>query len=160
GGLAAYPIARAGSLTRATVPLAVIALLLVLISIAWRGRLTGIALFVLAGEYLVVQVTDRVGTFSVVGYAVGLVALCEFLFFGAGLPTSGTIDWGVIVERLLRLTLTGAGAAVVAILVLAAGGWRTLGAVEAAVIGMVAAVLLCGLPWVLMRRRRHEDQRD
>jgi len=159
GGLATYPILRAGPLTRVAVPLAVIALLLVLSSVIWRGRLTEAVLFFVAGEYLIVQVTDHVSTLSVVGYAAGLVVLCELLFFGAGLPQSGTVDSGVIVERLLRLTLTGVGAAVVAVLVLAVGGWRTTGVVKAALIGMAAAIVLCGLPWLLTRRRRGEDDR-
>jgi hypothetical protein len=159
GGLAAYPVVRAGSLSRVTVPLAVIGLLLVVSSIVSRGRSGGAALFVLAVEYLVVQLTGRVSTISAIGYAVGLMVLCELLFFTAGLPQSGTVDSGVIVGRLLRLALTGVGAAVVAVLVLAAGGWRTLGAAEAALIGMAAVVAICALPWVLVRQKASETRR-
>jgi hypothetical protein len=137
---------------RATAPLAVVGLLLVLLAVAWRVRLTGPALFVLAGEYLVVEVADQVPTVSVVAYAVGLVVLCEILHFHGRLPASGTVDLRVIAERLLHLGVVGVGAAVIAVLVLVVGGLRTLAALEAGLVGMTAAVLLCVIPWVLIRR--------
>jgi hypothetical protein len=147
---------------RVTAPLAVVGLLLVLLvllAVAWRGRLIGPALFVLAGEYLVVEVADRVPTVSVVAYAVGLAVLCEILHFHGRLPASGTVDLRVIAECLLHLGVVGLGAAVIAVLVLVVGGLRTFAALEAGLVGMTAAVLLCVIPWVLIRRARSRSQK-
>jgi len=144
---------------RVAAPLAVVGLLLTLLAVAWPLRLTGPVLFVLAGEYLVVEVAGRVPTVSVVAYAVGLAALCEVLHFHGQLPASGIVYLRVIAERLLYLGVVGLGAAVIAVLVLVVGGLRTFDALAAGFVGMAAAVLLCVIPWVLVRRVGSRSQK-
>jgi hypothetical protein len=139
--------------------LAAVGLLLVLLAVGWPLRLTGPVLFVLAGEYLVVEVAGRVPTVSVVAYAVGLLVLCEILNFHGRLPASGSVELRVIAERVLHLGVVGLGAAVIAVLVLVVGGLRTFDALAAGFVGIAAAVLLCVIPWVLIRRAGSGSQK-
>jgi hypothetical protein len=160
GTLAVFPAVEAGSLLRLTAPLAVVGVLLVILAVVWLGRLTGAALFILAAEYLAVEVAGRVPTVSVVAYAAGLSVLCEILFFHDLLRASDAVDRRVVGERLLYLGIVGSGAALIAALVLVAGGRWTFAALEASLAGMAAAVLLCAIPWVLARHGRGRGQKE
>lgn len=151
-GLAAYPVPHAGRLAPLIVALAVIGLLCVLAAALAGGRLAGAALFSLATEYAVAEVTGRVATASVIGYAVGLIIVSELLLWSARLPRAGVADRAVVSGQLMMLTAIGAAAAVLALAVLAAAGLRLPGALAAALLGSAAAVALLALPWLLLRR--------
>lgn len=134
--------------------LAVVALALLATSIGWRGRMTTAVLFTLGAEYLTVLLAGRVALVTVIAYAAGLIVLCELLFFAAQLPSTGAVETAVIVGQLVRLALIAAGSAAVAILVVSATALQRPEATYVKIVGVVAAVLLCSLPWLLLLGRR------
>lgn len=152
-GLAAYPVVQAGALGRAVLLLAVLAMVCVVAAVVLWGRLAGVALFLLAAEYVVVEATSRVGPLSIVVYAVGLIVLFELLLWSAELPRRAVVDRAVATHRVLSLGLIASAAALLALVALAAAGLSLGGAYRGALIGVVAAVLLIGSPWVLVRGR-------
>jgi len=152
--LATYPVLQAGLVARAAAPLAAVGLVFVLISLWRHGRLAGAALFLLAAEYLVVLLTDRVSPSTVIGYAAGLLLLAELLFMAAGLPSSGFVEGAVVAARLVRLLALGSGATLAAVLVLALGRQLSLTPVRATLLGVLATALACALPWLLVTRGR------
>jgi hypothetical protein len=159
-GLAAYPIVVAGSAIFAVVPLAALGLVCALLALFFRVRFAAAALFALATEYMVVEATGHASGLSIVVYAVGLVVFCELVFWVGQLSPSTRADWAVVVRRLLGLGLAGVGAAVLALIALAAGGLRLAGGFQGALIGAAAAAALLALPWLLVRRRGVRGQRS
>jgi hypothetical protein len=126
-------------------------LLFVAVAILRRGVLLGAGLFSLAAEYALVETTGRVAAGSVVAYAVGLVLLCELLLWLAELPSAAAVDRRIVVDRLLALAAVGSGAALAALVVLAATGLRVGTGFEAALLGTAAALALLALPLLLVR---------
>jgi hypothetical protein len=151
-GLAAYPVVTAGRLAPLLGLLAAVGVLCVLLALAARGLFTGAALFTLALEYALAEVTGRVPAGSVIGYAAGLIVVSELLLWSARLPRSASADRAVAAGHVLALALLAVAAAVLAVAVLAAAGLRLPGALEAALLGTAAAVALLALPWLLLRR--------
>jgi hypothetical protein len=158
GALATYPILRAGNLVKAVVPVAVLGLLATLLAMLMRGVFTGAALFILASEYLIVEVTGRAGSLSIIAYAVGLVVFCELLLWVGGIPRSTSVDLSVVVERLLGIGLAAPAAAVLAVVVLAAGELGFSGALEGVLVGSGAAIALLTLPRLFLRGRGSHQQ--
>ena len=103
--LAAYPIVvTTRALAFAVVPLAALGVLFALLALLFRVRFAAGALFALAVEYVLVEVTGHAGGLSIIGYAVGLVVLCELLFWsGYGNPKSAVADWQRSLRRLFVL---------------------------------------------------------
>lgn len=149
---------RAGTLTRAVAVLAVLAMLCVIVAVVLRGRLTGAALFLLAAEYVVVEATSRVGSLSIIVYAVGLIVLCESLLWSAQLPRRAVADQAIVTQRVLSLSLIASAAALLALLTLAAARMSLGGAYRGALIGVAAAVMVLALAWALLRRSRGDAQ--
>jgi len=102
----------------------------VLTALLGRGQLAGPALFTLATEYTIVEVTGHAPAASVIAYAAGLIVVSELLLWAAQLPRSATADRAVATGRLTLLTAIAAAAALLALAVLAAtdlrlpGRWR------------------------------------
>jgi hypothetical protein len=132
--------------------LAAAGLLCVLVAPLARGPFTGVALFALATEYTVAEVTGHIPAVSVAGYAVGLITVSELLLWSAQLPRSAAADREVAARELLMLAAIAVAAAVLGAVVLAAAGVRLPGALDAALLGVAAAVTLLALPWLLLRR--------
>jgi len=132
--------------------LGAIGLLCVLTALLGRGRLAGPALFTLATEYTIVEATRHSPAASVIGYAAGLIVVSELLLWSAQLPRSAVTDRAVAAGRLALLTAIALAAALLALAVLAAAGLRLPGALEAALLGTVAAAALLALPWLLLRK--------
>jgi len=125
----------------------------VLTALLGRGQLAGPALFTLATEYTIVEVTGHAPAASVIAYAAGLIVVSELLLWAAQLPRSATADRAVATGRLTLLTASrAAAAALLALAVLAATDLRLPGALAAALLGTAAAVALLALPWLLLRR--------
>jgi len=124
----------------------------VLTALLGRGQLAGPALFTLATEYTIVEVTGHAPAASVIAYAAGLIVVSELLLWAAQLPRSATADRAVATGRLTLLTAIAAAAALLALAVLAATDLRLPGALAAALLGTAAAVALLALPWLLLRR--------
>ena len=154
GGLAAYPVLRAGALAPIVEPLAVLAGLSAIAAVVLRGRLTGVALFLLATEYVVVEVRSRVTPLSVIVYAVGLILLCELLLWSGQLPRKAAVDRAIATQRVLTLGLIALAAALLALMTLVAAGLRPGGSVQGALVGVAAAIVALLVPRVLLRRRR------
>jgi MFS family permease len=154
GGLATYPALRAGTLAWAVLPLAVLAVVCVAVAVVLRGRLTGVALFLLAAEYVVVEAADRAGPLSVVAYAVGLIMLCELLLWSGQLPRKAAADRAIVTQRVLTLGLIALAAALLALVTLAAAGLRLGGSIQGALVGVAAAIVALLLPLLLVRTNR------
>jgi hypothetical protein len=152
--LAGYALAYAGDLVAPAALLAGLGLLLALLTLTLRLRVTALAVLSLAGEYVLVEVTGRVATLTVVGYAVGLAVFAELALWTADLPASGRADMAVVTRGLRGVVLIAIGAAALALLVLIASGLQIPGAVPATIAGAAAAAVLLALPWLLVRRRR------
>jgi hypothetical protein len=151
--LAGYPLAYAGELAPPVALLAGLGVVLVIPAVVFRARFaTTAGLCALAAEYVLVEVTDRVAILSIVGYAVGLVILAELLLWPVSLPAPGRVDLSVVVRWLRGLTLIALAAAVLAILVLAAAGFRIPGAPTGTIAAAAAAAIVLALPWLLLRR--------
>ena len=123
-----------------------------LLALFYRVRFAGGALFALTIEYMVVEATGGAGHLSVIGYATGLVVFCEAVFWLDQLPPEALVARSVLVERILGLGLAGAGAAVLALVVLLASGLEFPGSFQAALAGASAAAAVLALPWLLLRR--------
>ena len=139
-------------------PLAVLGVLFALTALVLRARFTGAAVFILAVEYTIVEVTDRVGSLSIVAYAVGLVVLCELLLWFGRLPTRGLADASAVVGQLRGIGLLGLAAALLALVALAAAGLRIPGALAGTIAGSAAAIILLALPRFLVTRRGNPRQ--
>lgn len=149
-----YPALRAGGLARVVLPLAVFAVLAAVAAVATRGRLAGAVVLLLAAEYAVVEVDSRVGPLSIVVYAAGLIVLCELLLWSGQLPRGAVADRAIVAHRVATLSLVAIGAALVAVVTLAATGLRVGGSHQGALIGVAAAVAALLLPWTLLRRKK------
>jgi hypothetical protein len=113
--LAGYPMLRAGVLAPLVDLLGGVGVLFVAVAILRRGRLAGAALFSLAAEYVVVEVTGRAAATSVVAYAVGLLLVCELLLWLGELPFPAAVDGRGVVDRVLVLTTITVAAALLAL---------------------------------------------
>jgi hypothetical protein len=135
-------------------------LLCVLIAIAARGHLTGVALFTLATEYAIVEATGHVPAVSVIAYAAGLILVFELLLWSAQLPRSARADHAVAARHLVTVVAVALAAALLALVVLAATGLQLPGALEAGLLGTAAAVVLLALPWLLLRKPGGVEHQD
>jgi hypothetical protein len=153
--LAAYPVVYAGNLTPPAALLAGAGLFFALVAVVFRARFAvGVALFALAGGYVLIEVAGRLATISVAAYAVGLIVLAEVLSWPAQLPLRARVDRKIVVRWAQRVALMAVGAALLALLVLVAAGLQIPGAVYGAVLGAAAALLLLAVPWLLTRFTR------
>ena len=151
-GLASYPIVVGGVLAPLIAGLAGAGLLCAILAILSRPRFVGAAVFALAAAYVIVDATGRAAADSVVAYAVGLIVLSELLFLGAELPRRGFVDGSVAIAQLAMLGGTALGAALLALVALAASAVGAPGGFEAALLGGSAAVVLLGLPLLFVYR--------
>jgi hypothetical protein len=151
--LAVYPMLDAGRLAPLIDALGLAALLLLLLPLLWRGRGAWLPLFLLGAEYVVTESSGHAAAASVAAYAVGLIALCELLFWLAELPPVAAVDLGAIGERLLALALTVLAAASLALIALLAASVRLSSALVALALGALAATALLAIPLLLLRRR-------
>ncbi len=134
--------------------LAGLGLLFVIPAVVFRSRsATAAGLFLLAAEYVLVEVTDRVAILSIAGYAAGLVILAELLLWSASLPSPSRVDLSVITRWLWGVTLIAVAAAALAIMVLAVADLRIPGGPTGTIAGATAAAMVLALPWLLLRRR-------
>ncbi len=152
--LAGYPLAYAGDLTPPAALLAGLGLLFVLAAAVFRVRFAvAVGLFALAAEYVLVEVTDHVATVSIAGYAVGLVVLAEVLLWSGQLPSPARMDVAVVTRWLRGVAATALAGAALALVVLAAAGFRMPGVLTGTIAGAAAAAVMLALPWLLVRRR-------
>jgi hypothetical protein len=152
--LAGYPLAYAGGLTAPAALLAAFGLLFVLAAVVFRARsAVGPGLFALAAEYVLAEVTGRVATASIVGYAVGLVILAEIVLWQGMLPSPARMDTAVLTRWLRGVVLIGLGGAVLAVVVLAGADLAIPGAISGAIAGSGAGILLLAIPWLLLTKR-------
>jgi hypothetical protein len=114
--------------------------------------LAALALFALASEYAIVEIAGRAGAVSLVVYAVGLICLCELVFWFGELAATTSVDAGVVVGRLAFLAAIALAAALLALVSSVAGGLHLPGAFASALIGTAAVVVLLALPRLLLRR--------
>jgi hypothetical protein len=151
--LAGYSLAYAGELTPPAALLTGLGLFFVLLAVVFRARFAVAAgLLVLAAEYVLIEVTDRVPAVSIAGYAVGLVVLAELLLWSEQLPSPARMEVAVLTRWLQGVALTAAAAAGLALIVLTAAGFHVSGAFTGTVGGAAAAAVLLALPWLLVRR--------
>jgi hypothetical protein len=148
-GLASYPVFVSSRLLPVDL-LAAGALLALLPPLLWRGHLAWLTPFLLGAEYIVAETTGRVGAYSVVVYAAGLIAVCELLLWSIELPASARIGVIVIGRRLLSLTTLTLAALGLAAVALLATYTRLSSAFEATALGAIAAVVLLSLPYLLL----------
>lgn len=129
------------------------ALLLLLVPLLWRSHGVWAAPFLLGAEYVLADSGGQVAAVSVVPYAAGLIALCELVFWLAELPPETAVDRVAITSRLYSLALIGVAAALLAMLTLLATSVRLSSALEALVLGALAAAAILAIPLLLLRRR-------
>lgn len=151
-GLAAYPMVEAGELAPLVDLLGAVGILLVAVAALVRRRVAGPALLAIAAEYVVVETTGRVVAATVIAYAVGLVLCAELLFWAGELPRHGLADRSIIADRLVAFALLAAASALLALVALGGSGAQLPGAFAAALVGVLAAAVLLGLPLALLRR--------
>ncbi|MCX8033210.1 MAG: hypothetical protein N3B14_07495 [Thermoleophilia bacterium] len=128
----------ARGLVAAAAAVAVAAAAAALVRFPWA---TGAALFLLAAEYIVVQVTRGLGLTGLLLYPAGLVLLGELLFFASELKRVQIIESVVLVCRLLAIGAVTCAAAFVALLVGAVSNLAPLAAVAGAMVGTVGATV-------------------
>lgn len=150
-GLGLYPSLAAGRLASLTGLLGAVGVACAITAVLARGLYAAGALFSLAAEYVLAEVTGHVPPGSVIAYAVGLILVCELLLWAAWLPRRARADRAVAVRYLAWLAAMAAAAALLALAVLAAASLRLPSALVAAVLGIAAAVALLALPWLLGR---------
>lgn len=146
--LGAYPVIDAAGLVPLTATLAVFGVFFVILAILLREHFIGVALLALAIEYLVAEATGSASTLSIGIYAVGLIVLCELVFWTRRLADCARVDTSVVTGWLRGVALIGIAAALLAVLALAATGCQIPGSVTAAIVGSTAAVALLALPWL------------
>lgn len=151
--LAAYPALVAGVLTPLAGSIAALALLSLLLPLLWSGRGAWLPVLLLATEYVLVETSGRAGGGSVIGFAAGLVVVCELLFWSAELPRRGRVDSAVVSMRLLWLTVVLVATGLLALLALLATAVRLDSALDATLLGTFAATLLLAIPYALLHRR-------
>jgi hypothetical protein len=151
--LASYPMLDAGKLGLLVDAMGAGALLSLLLPLLWRGRGAWLPLFLLGAEYIAAESTGHVAAVSVVAYAAGLIMLCELVFWLAELPAAASIDTSVVFRRLLMLALTGVATVSVAPVTLLGTSVRLGSAIDALLLGALAAVALLTIPLLLVRER-------
>lgn len=125
-----------------------------LAAVGARRRFVGAALFTLATEYALAEVTGHVGSGSVVPYTVVLVVCTELLLLAGELPAAGLVDRAALLAALGVIGAIAVAAALLGLVALAATTVRIGGGFEAALLGSAAAVALLALPVLLLRRTR------
>jgi hypothetical protein len=151
---------RAGSLAPAAAAFGAVGALFTLLALLFRVRFAGPALFSLAAEYVLVEVTGRADRFSVIAYAAGLVVLTEVVLWLGQLPSSAFVDVRVVAVWLRNLGCTALAGALFGLVALAATGLRIPSFLVGTLIGCAAAVVLLALPWFLLRRRGGTESRN
>jgi len=154
--LAAYPMLDPdpGKLERLIGALGVAALLSLLLPLLWRGRGVWLPLLLLGAQYITAEASAHVGAASVTAYALGLIGLCELLFWFAELPPTASIDRKAIGGRLLSLALIEVAAASLALVALLATSVRLGSALAGLLLGALAATTLLTIPLLLVRQHR------
>ena len=156
--LAAYPVINAARLAPLAATLAVLGLLFVILAIFLKEQFIGIALLTLTVQYLVTEATGSVSTLSIGVYAVGLIVLCELVFWTRRLAACARVDTSVVTGWLYGVALLGVAAALLTVTAFAATGLRIPGCVTATDVVSAAAVAVLDMPW-LLAKPKHADGR-
>ena len=128
----------ARGLVAAAAAAAVAAAAAALLRFCWAA---GPTLFLLAAEYIVVQVTRGLGVSALVLYPAGLVLLAELVFFAGELREVCVLERIVLISRLLAIGAVTSAGAFVALLVATVSNLAPLTAVAGALAGTVGAAL-------------------
>lgn len=129
--------------------LAALGVFFVCLALFLRVGFTGAALFILAAEYLLAETTGSVSTLSIGLHAVGLIVLCEIVFWVSDLAAHARMDTAVVAGFLRGIALIGIAGALLAVVTLTAAGLQIPGFLAGTIIGSAAAVLLLALPRLL-----------
>jgi hypothetical protein len=154
GALAVYPVLHADVLVAPVSVLGVAGTLLVVAAVVTRGTTLAAAVVLLGAAYVAVEATGRVPATSVVAYAVGFVSIAELVLWSGELPRAALVERAAVVERVLTLSAIALASALLALVALAADGLSVGAGFETALVGMLAAVALLALPWLVLRRPR------
>ena len=157
--LGAYPTINAGELFPVAVTLAALGVVLVALALFRQTRFVGAALLSLVIEFLVTEATESVSTPIIIIYPVGLVVLCELVFWTRQLPSSARVDGAAFTGWLRGLASISIVSALLAVVVLVASGLQISGPFTGTIVGSVAAVVLLTLPW-LLARAKHARERE
>ena len=142
---------NAGELLPLTATLAALGVVFVSLALFLRPGLVAAALVALTAEHLIAEATGSVSTFSLAISGVGLVVLVELVFWAQQLVVCARVDGAAVTGWLRGIALIAAASGLLAMVALAATGFRTPGALAGTVIGAAAAVVLIALPWLSVR---------
>ena len=139
-GLALYPALRARELVALAAILGAAGVMAAVISMAKLRQLVGVALFLLAAEYAVVQVVSGLGLAGAAVYPAGLLVLGELLFWAVELARLAALDRAIVAGKVLMVGLTAVGGMLAAVIALATAAMSPIGAAAGALAGGGAAV--------------------
>jgi hypothetical protein len=142
--LVAIPAPGAGRIVAVLLPLGGIGLLGVFFALVVTERFLALALLAFAAEFATRQLSHPLAPAVSIGYAAGLLALCELVSSVATLRSVRVADRAAVRRRLVTLVTAAAGAAAASAVALAGAGVHVGAALLAACIGLVAAALLLG----------------
>lgn len=122
-------------------------------ALAGLERLLGLALLGFATEFVTRSIAfGAESPVATIGYAVGLLVLCELVAASLVIGTAARIDAAVVMRRIRVLGLAALLAAAAASLALLGGGVRLGGdALDSALIGVGATNAVLALAYVLSR---------
>jgi hypothetical protein len=150
--LAVLPLLGAGRRIDVLFAPAVVGLLGVAGALSGPERLLGLALVGFAAEFVTRSIASGPeGPAVTIGYAVGLLVVCELVAASLAVGTAARIDAAVVMRRGQALgvaTLLGTAAASLA---LVGGGIRLGDALDSALIGIGATNAVLALAYVLSR---------
>jgi len=150
--LSVYPMRGDGKIGLLIDCLGAASLFTLLVPLLWRGRGVWLPLLLLGAEYVTAEASGQVGAGSVIAYSIGLIVLCELLFWFAELPRAASVDAAAIGGRLFLLVSIGAAAASLSLVALFATSVRLGSALAGLLLGAFAAAALLAIPLRLIRR--------
>jgi hypothetical protein len=151
--LAVVPLLGASRRVEVLFAPAVVGLLGVAGALSGPERLLGLALVGFAAEFVTRSIASGPeGPAVTIGYAVGLLVVCELVAASLAVGTAARIDAAVVMRRIRVLGLAALLAAAAASLALLGGGVRLGGdALDSALIGVGATNAVLALAYVLSR---------
>lgn len=152
--LAVLPLLGAGPRADVLIAPAAVGLLGVAGALLGPERLLALALIGFATEFVTRSIASgSEGPAATIGYAVGLLVVCELVAASLAIGTAARVDVAVVARRGQALALAALLAAASASLALVGGGIRLGDALDSALIGIVATNAVLALAYVLSRSR-------
>ncbi len=131
--------------------LAVVATIVLAITLTVAPRAIGVCVFLLAGEYLIHQRTDGASAATTIVFASGLLSLAQLSGWVSSGSNSARIERRVLTRRLATLAAVAVGGAIVAALALLGGSVAVESALVAAVVGSVGGCALLALVLIVQQ---------